>query len=157
MDTMSEARTLAAEMTEDALAHITPDAIPDLWENVDLETEGWDKLKSLCMFGEVLDTEGFRLSASSRAGFMLGMEIGRKLTERALTPFITIPKAAKASALQERGALEERYGAYFKRIEAASEPEERKRLLFEMDDVVGERLALEGDHAEEFRTVDAEF
>lgn len=92
---------------------------------------------------------------------MLGMEIGRKLTERALTPFLVEQHATArqatpvSSALHERGALEERYGAFFKRIEAASEPAERKRLLFELDNIVGERLGLEGDHAEEFRIVGA--
>jgi hypothetical protein len=163
MGKMDDARILAVEMAEDALAQITPGTLPDIWENVDPETEEWDKLKALSMpsDGDEIGEVGFQLAASSRAGFLLGVEIGRKLTERALAPLLVEQHATAqqstpvSSALQERGALEERYGAYFKRIEAASKPAERKRLLFEMDGIVGERLALEGDHAEEFRIVDA--
>jgi hypothetical protein len=60
-----------------------------------------------------------------------------------------------SEALNERGLLEERYGALYKSIETANDPAARKRLLRNLDDVVGERLALEGDHAEEFRVTDA--
>jgi hypothetical protein len=60
------------------------------------------------------------------------------------------------SALQERGALEERYGARLTAVKAENDPTERARLVLELDSVVGERLALEQDHAEEFRIVDAE-
>jgi hypothetical protein len=164
MDTMNKARTLAVEMAEDALRDFPADTIPDLWENIDPETEEWNKLKALSMpsDGDEVGEVGFQLAASSRAGFLLGMQVGLKLTERALAPFMVEQHATArqatpvSSALHERGALEERYGAFFKRIEAASKPAERKRLLFEMDNIVGERLALEGDHAEEFRIVDAE-
>lgn len=60
-----------------------------------------------------------------------------------------------SEALHTRGILEERCSAIYKRIEAADLPGERKRLLLELDNVVGERLALEGDYAEEFRAIDA--
>jgi hypothetical protein len=159
MGKMDDARILTANMAKEIMQNFPAETSPDLWENVDPETEEWDKLKSLCMpsDGDEVGEVGFQLAASSRAGFLLGMQ----MTERALAPFMVEQQATArqatpvSSALQERGALEERYGAYFKRIEAANKPADRKRLLFEMDDIVGERLALEGDHAEEFRIVDA--
>ncbi len=90
MGKMDDARTLAVEMAEKALydlpAGISPYP-PDLWENIEPETEEWNELKALTMPADG-DEVGFQLAASSRAGFMLGVEIGCKLTERALTPFL---------------------------------------------------------------------
>lgn len=62
----------------------------------------------------------------------------------------------RTEALSQRDALEQRYSELLERIKKADLPGERSRLLRDLDETVGERLALEGDHAEEFWTVDAE-
>ena len=56
----------------------------------------------------------------------------------------------------ERGKLEEQYYWTTQAIKGAPE-EERTRLLIALDNLVGERLALELTHAEEFRAHDKQF
>jgi len=79
VDAMNEARTLAVKMAQEALSDLPTGVLPDLWENLELETEAWEKLKVLSTFGNLEEMEGFHLSASSRAGFMLGLAIGQRL------------------------------------------------------------------------------
>jgi len=62
-----------------------------------------------------------------------------------------------SAALQQRGTLEEKYGRIFDAVLAADNTEERKQLLFALDEIVGERLAHEMEHAQEFRGYDRQF
>lgn len=55
-----------------------------------------------------------------------------------------------SKAMQERGQLEEKYGQLFEAVMAADNPGERKRLLFSLDEVNGERLAHEMENGVEF-------
>jgi hypothetical protein len=60
-----------------------------------------------------------------------------------------------SEALNKQGLLEEQTSALEKALLAEHDPVKRQRLVFDMSNVVGERLAPEQDHAEEFRIVDA--
>ena len=55
-----------------------------------------------------------------------------------------------SKALHERGALEEQYGARLAALKAENDPTKRARLVLELDNVVGERLAHEMEHGVEF-------